>query len=407
MNPLARLIARLSNPKPAATDRSQPHTFASERITETIDRALASAGVDQQAGPAKGIRATIEHALRQAGLRQAEPISTDRTAMDPAADTIGARRGRVVAPSATPAPSAGGEFLNRSFKNQAGTRAYKLYIPIGYAGAASQPVPLIVMLHGCTQTPEDFAAGTRMNALADAHGFLVVYPAQAARDNGSKCWNWFRVGDQLRERGEPSLIAGITRAVVSDYRIDEGRIFVAGLSAGAAMAVILGETYPDVFAAVGAHSGLPFGAAHDVPSALAAMKGGAGMTGLAGLPGTRPPQRERTGPAMPTIVFHGTADHTVAQSNGLAIVHEATSAAPGNAPLQASSQEGKVEGGRGYTREVFTDSAAQPVVELWIVHGAGHAWSGGSAQGTYTDPGGPDASAEMVRFFLQQRHGRG
>ena len=403
MNPLARLLARLSKPKPATTDRSQPHTFDSERITETIDRALASAGVDQQAGPAKGIRATIEDALRQAGLRQAEPITADRTATDPATDTIGARRGRVVAPSATPAPAAGGEFLNRSFNNQAGTRAYKLYIPIGYA-AASKPVPLIVMLHGCTQTPDDFAAGTRMNALADAHGFLVVYPAQAARDNGSKCWNWFRVGDQLRERGEPSLIAGITRAVAADYRIDEGRVFVAGLSAGAAMAVILGETYPDVFAAVGAHSGLPFGAAHDVPSALAAMKGGAGM---AGLPGTRPPRRERSGPAMPSIVFHGTADRTVDQRNGLAIVDDITSAAAGNARLQASSHEGKVEGGRGYTREVFTDPAAQPVVELWIVHGAGHAWSGGSAQGTYTDPSGPDASAEMVRFFLQQRHGRG
>jgi poly(hydroxyalkanoate) depolymerase family esterase len=400
LNPLARLLARLSKPKPEATVRRQPHAIDAERIAETIDRALASAGVDPQAGPAKSIRATIEHALKQAGLRQTGPITVARPAMNPATDVIGTRRGPVVAASATPAPAAGGEFLSRSFNNQAGTRAYKLYIPVGHAGAASGPVPLIVMLHGCTQTPDDFAAGTRMNALADAHGFLVAYPAQAARDNGSKCWNWFRAGDQLRERGEPSLIAGITRAVASDYRIDERRIFVAGLSAGAAMAVILGETYPDIFAAVGAHSGLPFGAAHDVPSALAAMNGGAGMSGA------RHPLRERKASAIPTIVFHGTADRTVDQRNGLAIVHDATNA-EGNARLHASSHEGKVDGGRRYTHEVFSDPTAQPLVELWIVHGAGHAWSGGSALGTYTDPSGPDASAEMVRFFLQRRSGRG
>ena len=165
-----------------------------------------------------------------------------------------------------------GEFVSRSFTNHAGTRTYKLYVPASYSGEPGKPVPAVVMLHGCTQSPDDFAAGTRMNVLAEQHGFLVIYPAQAASANGSKCWNWFRSEDQRRDRGEPALIAGITRKVVANYHVDERRILVAGLSSGAAMAVILGTTYPDTYAAVGAHSGLPYGAAHSMASAFGAMK---------------------------------------------------------------------------------------------------------------------------------------
>jgi poly(hydroxyalkanoate) depolymerase family esterase len=244
----------------------------------------------------------------------------------------------------------------------------------------------VVMLHGCTQSPDDFAAGTRMNQLADAHGFLVAYPAQTARANGSKCWNWFRSGDQAHGRGEPALIAGIARQVASDYRIDPRRVFVAGLSAGAAMAVILGHAYPEVFAAVGAHSGLPFAAAHDVASAFTAMK--AGPTGARSVHGGAA--------SVPTIVFHGDADHTVAIGNGDGIIRDATANS-----VASPAQTGVAPGGRSYTRQVFTDAIGRPRAEYWRLQGAGHAWSGGSAQGTYTDPSGPDASAEMLRFFLQ------
>jgi len=255
---------------------------------------------------------------------------------------------------------------------------------------------MVVMLHGCTQTPEDFAAGTRMNALADRHGFLVLYPAQAANANGQKCWNWFRPEDQERDRGEPSLIAGMTRKVASEYRVDERRIFAAGLSAGAAMAVILGATYPDVYAAVGAHSGLPFGAAHDMVSAFNAMRG-TGRTDSSSM--------VKVG-LVPTIVFHGDADHTVNVKNGATIVEQATLGCVDKARLSSSTEQG-VSGVRKYTRTILANGSNQPVVEEWLLHGAGHAWSGGSPEGSFTDSSGPDASTEMVRFFYAQlRAGR-
>jgi poly(hydroxyalkanoate) depolymerase family esterase len=286
-------------------------------------------------------------------------------------------------------PAEAGTFVSRSFSSEAGVREYKLYVPGSYDAAAA-PMPLVVMLHGCTQSPDDFAAGTRMNALAEAQGILVAYPAQAPRANGSKCWNWFRAEDQAHGRGEPALIAGIALEVAADYRVDPGRIFVAGLSAGAAMAVILGERYPDVFAAVGAHSGLPFGAAHDVASAFNAMKGGTVASRAS--PG-------RSGAPIPTIVFHGDADHTVAASNGEAIIRDATKAR--TQTLRATSRRDAAAGGRAFTHDSFADAAGRTHAEHWRLHGAGHAWSGGSAQGSYTDPTGPDASSEMLRFFQQ------
>jgi poly(hydroxyalkanoate) depolymerase family esterase len=301
-----------------------------------------------------------------------------------------------------PAPESLGEFLNRSFTNHAGTRTYKLYIPESYSAGKGNEVPMVVMLHGCTQSPDDFADGTQMNALAEQHGFLVVYPAQAANANGSKCWNWFRSSDQDRDRGEPSLIAGITHEVASHYRIDRRRIFVAGLSAGAAMAVILGATYPELYAAVGAHSGLPYAAAHDVPSAFSAMKGGGAPAGLsqrfAGLRAPRPGVKH----SVPTIVFHGDSDGTVVASNGAAIV-EATVAVTDQQSLRVSTHEGATHSGRTYSRTVYANTADDAIVEHWVLHGAGHAWSGGSRSGSFTDPSGPDASAEMIRFFYAQK----
>ena len=270
------------------------------------------------------------------------------------------------------------------------SRNYKLYVPAAHeTGTAS--MPLIVMLHGCKQHPDDFAAGTRMNELAEQHGFLVAYPAQSTGANGSNCWNWFNTSEQTRAGVEASLIAGITRSVASTHRVDEQRVFVAGLSAGAAMAVILGATHPEVFAGVAAHSGLPVGAAHDVPSAFAAMQGRAA-------PGAAPPPQ--TG--VRTIVFHGDADATVVAANGAAIVEHAVSAYAAQGQSLTRWHEARTPvGGRECTTTRYVDADGRPHVEAWVVHGAAHAWSGGSASGSYTDRNGPDASAQIVRFFLE------
>jgi len=291
--------------------------------------------------------------------------------------------GGVPAPEVVPP---GGRFVERSYTNAAGTRAYKLYVPSSYTGI--QAVPLIVMLHGCTQDPDDFAAGTKMNVLAEEHGFLVAYPQQGGGANMQKCWNWFQAGDQRRGGGEPSIIAGITAVVVGEHHVDPDRVYVAGLSAGGAMATIAAAAYPDLFAAVGVHSGLAPGAAHDLPSAFAAMRGG-GPGGTA-----------RTGaPAVPAIVFHGDRDSTVHPRNA---EHLLAHHLPDNVGRRAIGvREGRAPGGLSYTLATHRDDAGRAVVEQWTVHGLGHAWSGGGSSGSYTDPKGPDASAEMARFFLE------
>ena len=339
--------------------------FDYRSITDTIERSLATAGLGREAGLMKGITETIHQSLSAAGLHSREP--------QPAGP------GHTVDEPALP-----GEHVERLFSNAAGTRAYELYVPASYSPEGAQPVPLVVMLHGCKQAPGDFALGTRMNELAERHGFLVAYPVQPAAANGSSCWNWFLPEDQARDRGEPSILAGITREVASRYRVDNRRIFVAGMSAGAAMAVVLGATYPDLFAAVGAHSGLPYGVAHDVPSALSAMKGGGALRGGISL-------------TVPTIVFHGSRDPTVNACNGAAIVEQATLAREHELLMQMHA--GQSADGCRYRRIVYTDAAGNAVVEHWMVSGAGHAWSGGDPRGSFTDPVGPDASAEMIRFF--------
>ena len=292
----------------------------------------------------------------------------------------------------TPADvSAGGLFVGRSYTGRDGTRAYKLYIPSGYVG---QEVPLVVMLHGCTQNPDDLATGTRMNLLAEEHTFLVAYPSQAAAANSSRCWNWFEAADQQRGRGEPSLIAGITCEVVGEYHVAAERIYVAGMSAGGAMAAIMGATYPDLYAAIGIHSGLAPGAAQDLPSAFAAMR--------QGQPGTRGQNTPTEGSTriVPAILFHGDRDTTVHPSNADHLLAHYRASMPSVAP-QATKRQGRVPGGHAYTCATYHDADGRAVVERWTVHGLGHAWSGGSLPGSYTDPKGPDASAEMVRFFHQ------
>jgi poly(hydroxyalkanoate) depolymerase family esterase len=290
----------------------------------------------------------------------------------------------------------GGQFATGLYSNRAGSRTYKLYVPSGYCG---QALPLVVMLHGCTQSPDDFAAGTRMNALAEEHTCLVAYPAQAASANASKCWNWFNPGHQQRGQGEPSLIAGITRQVMRDYSVDPRRVYVAGLSAGAAAAVIMGITYPDLYAAIGAHSGLACGAASDLRSAFAVMRQGAAVRRSGSAPGDGEYRR-----IVPMIVFQGDEDTTVHPRNGDQII--AQSRANMTVDLQTKVQHGRVPGGHAYSRTLHADASGQAVLEQWVIHGAGHAWSGGSRAGSYTDPRGPDAAQEMLRFFLEHPHPR-
>jgi poly(hydroxyalkanoate) depolymerase family esterase len=288
-------------------------------------------------------------------------------------------------PSAQDIAPKGGRFIEGTFSNAAGSRTYKLFIPSRYQG---QPLPLIVMLHGCTQSPDDFAAGTRMNFMAEEQNCFVVYPEQPSVANQAKCWNWFRMNDQQRGKGEPSLIAGISRQIMQDYSIDAKRVYACGLSAGGAAAAIMGTTYSDLYAAVGVHSGLACGAAGDLPSALVAMRQGGG--------------HKATGEAryrVPTIVFHGDCDTTVHPKNGDRVIEQSTK-------WQSSTTKvlrGQVPQGHAYTRIVTTDAGDRLISEHWNIRGAGHAWSGGSPAGSYTDPQGPDASREMLRFFLQHQ----
>ena len=282
----------------------------------------------------------------------------------------------------------GARFETRTLANHAGSRTYKLYVPSGYRG---QPLPLVVMLHGCTQSPDDFAVGTRMNELAEEQLFLVAYPAQARSANASKCWNWFNTSDQQRDHGEPSLIADITRQVMHDFPVQPGRVYVAGLSAGGAAAAVMGATYPDLFAAVGVHSGLACGAASDMPSAFAAMKhGGSAAAG-------RARQHHPAAGRVPTIVFHGDCDTTVHPVNGDQVIGRSQP----TADLRTTVERGQAAGGVRYTRTRHADDNGRPMLEQWVLHDVGHAWSGGNAAGSYTEPRGPDASRAMVEFFLQ------
>lgn len=282
-----------------------------------------------------------------------------------------------------------GRYISRTYSNSEGTRAYKLYTP---KNCDDGPSPLIVMLHGCTQSADDFAVGTRMNFVAEAHGCFVVYPEQPQAANASKCWNWFRLADQARERGEPSLVAGITREVMNDYDIDQTRIYIAGLSAGGAFAAIMGEAYPDLYTAVGVHSGLACGSAHDVTSAFAAMRGGANKVAI-----------QAAAQAKPTIVFHGDKDSTVHPCNGANVIARVAS----NKSFAVRTERLSTADGMRFSHSAYRDASGASILELWELHGAGHSWSGGSKVGSFTNEKGPDASKEMVRFFLQHRQSPG
>jgi poly(hydroxyalkanoate) depolymerase family esterase len=351
-------------------------------VAATIERALSAAGLAPAAGTAQAFDARTAPAAPVAALPALAPAPPRATPPQPAQHPAAVpRTPRTVEPASRGEHAQPrGVSLRRSFGNASGHRDYTLYVPA--ARAVDTPRPLLLMLHGCTQDPDDFARGTAMNALADAHGLLVAYPEQPRRDNGSRCWNWFRRQDQQRDSGEASILAGIVGHVAADHRVDMRRVYVAGLSAGAAMAVILGRTHPQLFAAVGAHSGLPFAVAQDVPGAFRAMQGHA--------PRTAP----TPGEPMPTIVFHGSADRTVDARNGQAIVHDALAGTGLHAQPHVADTDTHT-----CTRYVDADGASQ--VEHWLLKGQGHAWSGGDPAGSHVDPSGPGASAQMLRFFLQ------
>ena len=362
--------------------------------TETassIARLLAGAGRLARSGKLMEATAAIQRALGMTPI-----VGSEKRAQHPAPgmvlDGLVTERREAPAPTRTESPrEAGANFRAHAIDAATGVRHYKLYTPS--AAAAGTPRPLLVMLHGCTQDPDDFAAGTRMNALAEREGWFVLYPAQAQRSNISKCWNWFNPGDQRHGGGEPALLAAMTREVVARNAIDADRIYVAGLSAGGAMAAILGREYPDLFAAVGIHSGLPQGAASDVASAFATMQSG-----------DRPRPVKGPARAVPTIVFHGDRDATVHPAHGRHVIDDALAqSAAGAAPTVSVEIDPGGVAGRRVTRSVYRDAQGRSRAELWELHGAGHAWSGGSAAGSYTDPAGPDASAQMLRFFGEQR----
>jgi poly(hydroxyalkanoate) depolymerase family esterase len=355
--------------------------------TEAIQRALAGATTGAPAAfgpkPAAPVSAgTTSVEVLDGLVHELDTVPAAREAEFESADSVD-----LEAPPESPR-TRNGRFTESSFTAEAGTRSFKLFEPAGFDGSA---LPLVVMLHGCTQDPDDFAAGTRMNALAQEQGFYVLYPAQAPRSNAHKCWNWFSPADQRRGHGEPALLAGMTRHVMATHRIDADRVWVAGLSAGGAMTAILAREYPDLFAAAGVHSGLPAGAAHDVMSAFAAMKSGAS--------GAQPVAATR---GAPVIVFHGDADATVHALNGSHLVDAVLGAAPAQATRETSPPTST---GRAFTRTVYRAAGstvpAASLAEHWVVHGAGHAWAGGDSAGSFTESDAPDASREMLRFFAE------
>ncbi|MFK5599845.1 alpha/beta hydrolase family esterase [Methylobacterium sp. HMF5984] len=271
--------------------------------------------------------------------------------------------------------------LARRYGNLSGSRAYDLFLP---SGKGHRPRPLVVMLHGCSQTARDFAIGTRMSRLAEEQGVIVAYPDQPRSANMVKSWNWFRDGDQHRGRGEPSILAGLTRQIINDFDVDPTRVYVAGLSSGGAAAAVMGQAYPDLYAAIGIHSGLACGSAKSMATALSTMRRGSLQ------------QPMPTGHPVPTIVFHGDRDTTVASINGDQAIAQSR---PGT-ELTGTTTEGRSAAGRSFTRTVLAETYGAWSSEQWLLHGAGHAWAGGHPSGSRTDPKGPDASREMLRFFM-------
>jgi poly(hydroxyalkanoate) depolymerase family esterase len=297
---------------------------------------------------------------------------------------------------ATPSQGAPGA-EHRTFTGTAGTRDYDVYLPPG----GGQDRPLVVYLHGCGQTAADAVMATRYTELAARERFVVVFPEQGRDANELRCWNWFRGSDQTRDSGEPAVIAGITRTVISQERSDARRVYVAGLSAGGAMAVVMGATYPDLFAAVGTVAGCEFQGLPCVstPSTLDPEVAGRYAYGAMG-PRARP---------VPAFVVQGDADHVVPPANADLVVRQWLATADlafdgrddGPAPSEPASRRQKaVTGGYSYEVATWNGPDGRPLVERWLVAGLAHAYPGGPPNSRDADPRGPDATAGAWRFFL-------
>lgn len=347
--------AEVKDPTAQATSSTQAKSSAQavpvpERVREALGEAV---------GAVRGFGRGVAPVLKGLGAGLARPAMQRQS-------TTAARP-----------PEGEGAFVTRTVSGLEGARDYRLFIP----ARPQHPAALVVMLHGCNQTADDFAVGTDMNRHAARDGLFVAYPVQTGRANPQRCWNWFEPRHQGRDSGEAAIIAAITRAVMTDHAIDPARVFIAGLSAGGAAAANVARAYPELYAAVGVHSGLAAGCARDVGSAMMAMQMGA------------------SGPAsglrIPTIVFHGEDDPTVSIRNADQLLAQA-----GAAGLTA--ERDAFEGtGHAFTRTRYAEAGGGGVLESWRVRGAGHAWFGGTASGSYTDPRGPDASRAMLDFFAE------
>ncbi|MCJ2067456.1 PHB depolymerase family esterase [Methylobacterium sp. J-030] len=357
-----------------------------DEATALIQRSLGGA---PQARRDEAPAGTAGDPVAESGPRVREVVGQVVRGLAPVLKGLG-KPLRQPAPAADPAVPPGGSFVALSHAEAAGSRDYKLFIP-------SRPdarAPLVVMLHGCTQNPDDFAAGTGMNTLAERAGVFVAYPAQSRQAHAQRCWNWYDPRDQARGSGEPAIIAGLTRAILAEHPIDPARVYIAGLSAGGAAALNIARAYPDLYAAVGVHSGLAAGCARDLGSALMAMQ-----VGAPGLAKTTPFGAPAAATRVPTIVFHGEDDGTVSVRNADQVLAQADVA---GLTARSETLEGR---GHPFTRTRYRDSSGRVMVEDWRVRGAGHAWSGGRPEGSYTDREGPDASRAMLDFFAEHRLG--
>lgn len=335
-----------------ALTRAGNLTAATQQIQEALGGAAAASAPHPAAAKRKGLAETLRDLQKQRGSKAATAHNAARAA---------------------PVPE-GARFETRQFDGPQGGRMYRLYVP---SCGQSELRGMVMMLHGCTQSAADFATGTAMNAQAEAHNFLVAYPEQTSAHNPNLCWNWFEPQHQTATGGEPAILADLAQTLGTEFALPEQATFAAGLSAGGAMAALLGSLRSDVFAAVGVHSGLAPLAARDMMSAFAAMQGRGAGGGRA--------------LTCPAIILHGLADNTVAPVNASSLAGTITLA-----ERSSFSKDGrKVQLTKGET-------ADGNAIELWLLEGAGHTWSGGSPAGSHTDAAGPDASAEMIRFFNEQ-----
>ena len=363
MEATAAIQRALNNQAPMANAAPAAHTAPASPRAATRAKPAAGQWRTARSSAASKLRSKLQASVEDAVVREA-PDSFERVT-----------------------------FMHAGVRHQ-----YRLYVPPGAAKGVA--MPLVLMLHGCTQNADDFALGTGMNQAAAPANALVLYPVQTRSANPNGCWNWFEPGHQHRGQGEPELLVAMVRDVMARHPVDAQRVYAAGLSAGGAMAAVLGREYPDVFAAVGVHSGLQAGAADNMMAALSAMNNGAKL-GTKNRPTTHP-----SGAPYPAlIVFHGDADATVHAKNGEQLVDAALeSALGGKAAVRHETLQGKSDAGQRFTRTVYRATDAKDagvLAEHWVLHSAGHAWSGGNARGSYTDARGVSATQEMLRFFLE------